>query len=299
LKFGVILPNYGVYADTMSIKQVALNAEDLQYDSVWATDHLIVPAKFRDDYGITYEVFSTLAYLAGLTEKIDLGSSLIVIPMRNPISLAKQIATIDSLSNGRVIIGAGAGYMQEEFAALGASFKLRGKYFDESLRIMKTIWTEEPSTFTGDFFRFENMTSNPKPVDKGGPPIWIGGDSTQALRRVAMYGDGWHPTGLTPSQISEGFDRIIHFASEKKRKRKFIVALRQSIEFSETKSEYYFGATGAKRWIITGSIDKIIKSIDDLSKVGVEHLLCSFQMKPKEILNNITRFAKEIIPSFR
>jgi alkanesulfonate monooxygenase SsuD/methylene tetrahydromethanopterin reductase-like flavin-dependent oxidoreductase (luciferase family) len=142
MKFGVILPNYGAYASADLICRAALECEALGYNSAWTTDHIILPLEFRDEYGNTYESLSTLAFLSGVTKRITLGSSIIVVPMRNPVYLAKQIATIDSFSGGRLIIGAAAGYMEQEFIALGANFNERGKIFDESLGVMRNPFGE-------------------------------------------------------------------------------------------------------------------------------------------------------------
>lgn len=150
--------------------------------------------------GDALEQLSLMAFIAGKTRTLRLVSSVMIVPHRNPVVTAKALATIDVLSHGRVTVGVGVGWLREEFRALGApDFDRRGTVSDEYIRIMKTLWTECPASFTGRFYRFEAVQCLPAPVQKPHPPIWVGGHSPAALRRVARLGDGWHPVGANPA----------------------------------------------------------------------------------------------------
>jgi probable F420-dependent oxidoreductase len=150
--------------------------------------------------GDQLEQLSLMAFIAGKTRALRLISSVMILPHRNPVVTAKMLATIDVLSGGRVTVGVGVGWMREEFEALGApDFDRRGAASDEYIRIFKALWTQDPASFHGEFYRFEAIRCLPHPVQKPHPPIWIGGHSKAALRRVARLGDGWHPVGANPA----------------------------------------------------------------------------------------------------
>ena len=141
-----------------------------------------------------------MAFVAGQTRTLRLVTSVMILPYRNPVLTAKMLATIDVLSRGRVTVGVGVGWLREEFEALDApDFDRRGAVSDEYLRIFKTLWTQDPASLRGEFYRFDSLRCLPQPVQKPHPPIWIGGHSKPALRRVARLGDGWHPVGANPA----------------------------------------------------------------------------------------------------
>jgi Coenzyme F420-dependent N5,N10-methylene tetrahydromethanopterin reductase and related flavin-dependent oxidoreductases len=200
MKFGVCIPNFGNNANKLTIDKVAESAERFEYDSIWTTDHIIVPKKERT-YVNTYESISTLAYLSAKTENILLGTSIIVLPLRDPIILAKEIATIDNLSEGRVILGIGVGWLREEFVFLKKDFQNRGKIADEYIKTMKEIWIKEEIEYKIDE-ETVNFVSLPKPIKI--PKILIGGNSKRAIKRAAKIGDGWFPVGMHYDDIRKG-----------------------------------------------------------------------------------------------
>lgn len=210
--FGLILPNYdhSPANNADGLRRAAQAAEAAGFDSVWATDHLLVPDTPRAaPYTNLTEALMTLGYLAGLTRRVKLGTSVIVLPMRNPVIVAKQVAALDVLSGGRTILGVGVGWNETEYGFLNADFKRRGRLADEYIQVIRALWESRGlAAFEGETFRFADAAFAPKPVQRGGIPIWIGGTSGAALRRAAALGDGWHPSGLEPAAIAERLSRL-------------------------------------------------------------------------------------------
>ena len=182
MKFGACIPHYGVPMSKKAIADFCKLAEGLNFDSIWTTDHIAVNKQYADPYGSIFESLMTLSFAAAHTEHVKLGTSIIVLPMRNPILFAKQTATLDQLSDGRLILGLGAGWMDDEFATLGFNFRDRGKIMNEQIRLLRILWTEAKPKFDGHFFKFSDIAFLPKSVQENGPQIWIGGSSHSAFR---------------------------------------------------------------------------------------------------------------------
>jgi probable F420-dependent oxidoreductase len=208
MQFGLILPSYLPEASVGGLRRAAELAEELGYDSVWTTDHVMMPRDGLSHYFSVFEVLTTMAWLAAFTSKIKIGVSVLVLPQRHPVIVAKEVATLDRLSGGRAIVGLGAGWSEQEFGYLDANFKDRGRMLDEAILLLRQLWSEPEKAFRGSFFRFENQTFAPPPAQEGGPPIWIGGSSNAALRRAASYGDGWHSAGMAPEDFKVKADAL-------------------------------------------------------------------------------------------
>ena len=191
MHFGVILPNYGRDATPDAIRRTAELAEELEFDSVWTTEHIIVGPEGVDPYGRVYDPLVTLAWIAGWTERIGLGTSIVLVPLHHPIHLAKEVATLQELSGGRFTLGVGMGWHRDEFDFMGVEFERRGRRGDEAIRIMRALWSGERN-FDGDHWSFHEATFEPRPSRQ--PEIWVGGSSRQALRRARELGDAWHPS---------------------------------------------------------------------------------------------------------
>lgn len=213
MKFGVSLINRGEMATPENMIRFVRRAEELGFDTVTISDHIVIPKAMPANYPYHpegkfswetardyYEPLATLMFLAGATTSIRLGTSVLILPYRNPVVVAKMIATIDALSGGRTFLGVGTGWWEDEFLALGLPnhFRERGARTDEYIRIFRNLWSEENPAFSGDFYSYGDLEFSPKPAQPGGVPIWIGGHSGRALRRVAELGDAWHPIGLRP-----------------------------------------------------------------------------------------------------
>jgi len=206
MKYGLILPNFGPQASAEELVAAAQAAESLGYDSVWTTDHLVLPRSDAQVYGHILEALMTLAHLAACTQRIRLGVSSLVLPQRDPALAAKQLASLDCLSGGRAMVCVGVGWSSGEFANLGQRFEDRGRRLDEAVRLLRLLWASDEAaglTFEGRFYQLREAVFAPKPVQRPGLPIWIGGNSPAALRRAAELGDGWHPTRLPLREFAQ------------------------------------------------------------------------------------------------
>jgi probable F420-dependent oxidoreductase len=208
MKIGIHLPHIGRKAGPDSIRRAAIQAEELGYDDVWVSEHIIVPqgAPYPPSPNF-WDPVVTLTWAAAVTRKVRLGTSVLVLPLRHPLPLAKELATLQNLSEGRLILGAGVGWLEAEFDALGVPFKERGRRMDEGIAMMRAVWTQDPVSFDAKWIpaRIENMRTHPMPVSP--IPIWVGGLSEAALKRAARL-DGWHGTRTSPEEASALVKRL-------------------------------------------------------------------------------------------
>lgn len=231
MKVGVHVPQWGPDADRAGVLTVARLAEDIGLDSIWVADHIVYPLHSDSRYPYRadgppfapedgfLDAFTTLATIAGATERIMLGTSVLVLPMRDPLEVAKSVATLDVLSGGRVIVGVGAGWWREEFIALGAEFSRRGARMDEQIAILRTLWRDGGLSEHRGHYQYEELVSRPTPLQPGGPPILIGGMGATARRRAALLGDGWHALGSHDETLKEGFADVLRIARKAGRDR--------------------------------------------------------------------------------
>ena len=210
MRLGIHLPHIGRKAGPEAIRRAAVQAEELGFADVWTSEHIIVPksAPYPPSPAF-YDPVLTLCWAAAFTRRVGLGTSVLVLPMRHPLPLAKELATLQCLSEGRLILGAGVGWMEAEFAALGAPFRERGRRMDEGIRMMRAVWREDPVSFRARWIpaTIEAMRMLPQPVRP--IPIWIGGGSEAALRRALALGDGWHGSRLSPEEAKPVVARLI------------------------------------------------------------------------------------------
>ena len=204
------------------MRTVATTAERLGFSTIWAPEHVVLLDEYASKYPYSSgkfpgptdtpiaDPFTTLAYAAACTTKIRLATGICLVPEHNPLVLAKTVATVDQLSGGKFILGVGVGWLAEEFEALGVPFERRGPRTREYVEVMRKLWTERSSSHQGEFVKFTNVLSYPKPVSENGVPVWFGGESNPALRRVAEYGDGWIGFNLLPDEAVEKIKRINH-----------------------------------------------------------------------------------------
>ena len=218
MEIGCHLPNQGPLATREAIVTFAREAERRQIASLWVSDHVVFPRTATGSYPggrfphppdkAYLEPVTVLTAAAMATDRARLGSSVFILGHRHPVVMAKMLASIDALSGGRLICGVGVGWWKEELEILGAPFRARGRQADEAIQVFKALWTMDNPAFDGEFFRFRDLGFAPKPVQKPYPPIWVGGDSPGAFRRVVTLGDGWHATSKTPAQLSEALTRL-------------------------------------------------------------------------------------------
>jgi probable F420-dependent oxidoreductase len=213
MRLGVVLPNEALDADPREIARLAQRVEALGYSAVWLPDHLLPPAPFGDVYGGVYEPLTLLAHISALTERITLGTSVLILPLREPVLLAKQLATLERVAPGRVILGAGVGWDRDEFAALEVPFSERGVRADELIELIAHLHAAGEGGFGGRFHRVGDGVFAPRPSTR--IPLMVGGTSDAALRRAARVGDLWQAYGLTPDEFRALHTRLRSMASER------------------------------------------------------------------------------------
>jgi probable F420-dependent oxidoreductase len=265
MHFGVGLPHFRRLASTEAIVTVAQQAEALGFDSVWVSDHIVVPRSAIPRFGeVFFEPFTTLAYVAGKTRRIRLGTSVIILPYRHPLFMGKALATLDVLSGGRLIVGAAVGWLAEEFEALGIPFTERGARSDEALAVMRTLWTEAEPTFEGRFFRFSGIKAEPKPLQKPHPPIWIGGNSPAAFRRAAEFAGAWHPSHRPVEEIAAGARQFKALAKARGRDPKSLeIVARAPLRVITN------GDAPEPRPLLVGTPEQIVNDIGKYKEAGV------------------------------
>jgi probable F420-dependent oxidoreductase len=269
MKFGVCIPNYGESMTVDGFRTVALEAEKLGYDSLWTTDHLLMPVQSGTPYERILDSITSLAYLAPLTSTVKLGVSSLITAMRNPVVVAKQLSTIDNLSGGRVMLATSAGWNAHEFTHLGVNFHDRGRRLDESIKLIRTLWNEPRSTFEGKKIphKFSEVVFEPRPIQKH-LTIWIGGSSKAAMNRAARLGDAWHPNAL-PLDI---FSRMVaEFRALKGGEGKEI-CVRIGLNTKATQS-VYTGPQGERRLLLSGDTAENQRTISELEKLGVTRMI--------------------------
>jgi probable F420-dependent oxidoreductase len=210
MRYGFVVPNNFGVADPHQVAGLGVRAEELGFDSVWVNHHVLNVGYVRDRLGDRpyHDALVLLTWLAAQTSRVNLGTSVLVMPYLHPMVLAKQLATLDHLSGGRLVVGLGAGSLPEENAALGVPYESRGAYCNEFLEVLRKLWTQERASFTGEFFEFADIISSPKPLQQPHPPIVIGGNRPPALRRVARLGDGWHPMNCSPDGVRRRLETV-------------------------------------------------------------------------------------------
>ena len=215
MKVGVNLINFGPSANAANLRRWAEIVEALGYHMLMTSDHVTVTADVQARYPAPFhEPLTTMGWLAGITKKILIGTTVIILPYRSPLEIAGAFANIDQLSGGRCILGIGVGWAQQEFAALNVPFNRRGAMTNEYLAAIRELWTNEVASFDGEYVRFRDVRSSPRPVQDPHPPIWVGGASDAAMRRAVRYGSGWHPIRIKVSWLRDtGIPRLTEIAA--------------------------------------------------------------------------------------
>ncbi|MDG6981540.1 MAG: LLM class F420-dependent oxidoreductase [Nitrososphaerota archaeon] len=291
MKFGYVLPNYGDRVTPQELIEISSICEEEGFDSVWATDHVIMPMELREPYGQLVEPLTLLSFIGSRCDKIRLGTSCVVLPQRNPILLAKQSAALDVLSEGRLILGVGAGWAEKEFGYLNSDFRNRGKVMDESIALMKRLWKDDVVNFEGKFFNISDALFLPKPA-KRDIPVWIGGNGPTSTRRVVDLGDGWHPVGPDLETFSAGAERI------RGSKKGVTLSMRMTTDVRKRR-EAYVGANNEKRVAVSGTAEQIRKDIDAYAGAGLEYYCASVNHpEAAEIVKDLRRFSAEVIRSY-
>lgn len=303
MEFGCHLPVFGPSATRANLLTFAREMERLGYDSLWASDHIVVPHTIgsRYPYSATgqfplppdatfLEPLTALGMVAGVTERIHLGTTVLVLPHRHPVLAAKALATLDHLSNGRVILGAGVGWMREEIELLGAPFDQRGAWSDEAIRIMRACWRDERTRFQGRFFSFEDIGCFPKPVH-GDIPIWMGGHARPALRRIVALADGWHAAFPTAAGLEAGLDELrAECARQWRPFEELTITLRAGLAVRAHPG-------GPDRKALQGTADEIVEDLQRFKALGVSHVLMEASYRDLgHMISTFETFARDIRP---
>ena len=308
VRFGFSLQGRGALANREAIAGLAQRAEALGYDSIFVSDRMLIPLKSTSAYPYSstgafplgpdepwLEALTAVTWLATITQRIHVGVSVLVIPYRNPVFTARALATADYLSGGRVILGAGIGWWREEFDALGVPFEERAARTMESLRIMKEMWTKPRVAFEGRFWRVAEAGGvRPQPVQKPHIPIWMGGHSEAALKRVVAIADAWHPLGLRPPvmlhppEMAAAVSRLRAFASVAGRDpREITITFKGPVKLDP--------AAPKDRTPLTGSPAQIVEDLSAYVAAGVEHFVLDFSVPSvPEMHAVLERFASDI-----
>src|SRR5581483_3961620 len=296
MQFGVWIPTCRHLAAPEVIHRAVTRAEQLGYDSVWASDHVIVPDVALERIGAAiYDPLITLAVAAGATRKVLLGTTVLIVPYRNPVVTAKMISTLDALSNGRVVLGIGAGWLAEESAALNVPFEARGPMTDEYLAAMRELWTSEAPKFAGQYTQFSDLRFEPKPVQKPHPPIWVGGHARASLRRAAQIGDAWHPINRPVDALRAGKAEIGRLCEARGREVPPAVTLRNDVRVlraGEAAPPPLHGGV-----VVAGEPAALAGRVRELQAAGVEHLVLEFlSPDPDDLDRQMEWFAEAVRP---
>ena len=281
MKVGVNLINFGPGVSPASLKSWATLSEALGYHIIMTSDHIAITPDVQSRYPAPfYEPLSLLGWLAGVTTKIEIGTTVIIVPYRNPLELAKATANVDQLSDGRFILGVGIGWAQEEFHVLNAAYKSRGAVTNEYLAAVKLLWTQDVASYNGKFISFDDVHTAPRPIQTPHPPIWVGGPSDAAMRRAVRYGDACHPIRIQMDWFKNtGIPRLKEISDEEA---KSVPELCPRIRLRLTDSP----VTGSDRVVGEGDIDQIHRDLAELENLGCSYVILDTYADDLEAIKN-------------
>ncbi len=316
MKFGIKLANCERLPLRDGVGRVAVAAEKFGYESVWVSDHIIIPGdhtldeehkaavEFADKQQC--DALISLAYVAGMTSRIKLGTAVLVLPLRNPLLTAKMVASLDALSGGRVILGTGAGWLEEEFGRMSApAFGARGKVTDEWISILRSCWTQETVSHHGAHYSFDAVHFSPRPQRP--IPIWVGGNSPAALRRAGRLGDGWLGSRVSAQDIPSSIAKIKAAAETGGRDPSqlvFAMGIETDI-LAPGASRTVKGLIGAADRGLIGTADEIVEKLKTLEKAGINHLELRFRTMRDDSITTaeptlacMQQFSEFVMPCF-
>jgi probable F420-dependent oxidoreductase len=304
MEFGVTIPNNWGLEDPRTVIEFGPMAEELGYDSVWVMDHLFNNGYIRErlDDKPYYHPMATLSHISALTSKVQLGTSVLVLPYHNPVELAKYAATLDQMSGGRVVLGVGVGAMTPEFEALGIPLSQRGSLTNESMDVMRELWSNEDPRYQSARWEFSDLKFSPKPrqVMNGAPnvPLWVGGNSPGAHRRAARRGNGWHPSGVSAEEFAIGRRHIMELAEAAGRNPdELVMSVRVEVEAHGRPSS----DRAADRARLPGDdVAGMAAGIAAFREAGVSHLVMALNTGDVSRIRELMQvIATDVIPQFR
>lgn len=288
MQVGTFLPTYwttyGASTVAEAVRETALAAAELNYASLWANDHVLAPAH-RAEMGYIAEPLTTLASVIHLAPTLTLGTSTLVLPQRDAIVVAKQVATLDVLSGGRFILGIGVGWQEEEFAMLGADFAQRGAVADEAVAVMRALWSEERTTFHGSYYDFADAVFHPKPT-AGRVPLWVCGNTPAAIRRAARLGDAWNPFCMPLAEFTAG---VAALRADHHGRPMPLIAAHMQIRIGE--------AAGPPAHL-SGSAPEVLAALRGYREAGMDYLICDFVAPDlPDLLRQMRVMAQQVTPA--
>jgi probable F420-dependent oxidoreductase len=292
MQIGISLQNNWGVEDVQSLVQLARRAEEWGFASVWVHDHVFNAAHVYNRIGRKpyYEPLILLSYVAACTQRVGLGTSVLVLPYHNPLRLAKTAATLDVLSGGRLILGVGVGGIPQESEAMGSPYAERGAITDEAIAILKELWTKEDPSFAGKYYRFSDMPFSPKPLQKPHIPVLIGGNSPAAIRRAVRLGNGWHPFAISLETLLEGMHSLREYAQQ---------AGRDMAEIPVSVS-LPLGNPTPRGDALGTDAKEIVEKIQAFASVGVQLLVITGNTgNIAETLPAMDMLAREVLPVFQ
>jgi probable F420-dependent oxidoreductase len=294
IKVGVVLPTYRRLASPENIMRAAWLSESLGFDSVWVTDHIVVPSASVEAFGPDFfEAVSVMAYLAGITRRVEIGAAILIVPYRHPLILAKMISTIDQLSHGRVILGAGLGWLESESALMGVPHRRRARVADETLAALRACWESPEPEFHGEIYDFAGFHFAPRPHAERGLPVLVGGATTAALRRAARLGDGWIGDDQTFEEMEASLVQLDKELDAARRSRDgFEVAARTGLQVVAERAAVT-ASPSEKGWksaeFVTGGRtpfrglrEEVVADFRRAAELGVTHLVFEFPVSRGE-----------------
>ena len=296
MKFGFVIPHNWGLENPQDVLDIATGAEQRGFDTVWVNHHILTSGYVLDRLGDRpyYDGLTVLTYVAALTSKVRLGTSVLVLPYLNPMVLAKTLATLDFMSGGKLTVGVGVGALPQESAALGSDYRRRGAYADESIAIMKELWTQRDPSFDGRFFSFSGVKFSPKPAQKPHPPIWVGGHSPAALRRVARMGDGWQPTRAALEELPGRIQELkVQVEAAGRSMAEITLSVRTELDVGDS-------PVAEQRGPMEGTPDQLLRSIESYAELGVTDMaLAVSSWDVERIHRQMDAFAERVMPRAR
>lgn len=304
MKFGFSVVVRGADATPETFARMGERAEALELDSLWCSAHVIIPPQVKSGYSLVpglkhpehwkeryWEPFAVLSYLAARTSRVQLGTSVVVMPMHNPFELAKQVAEVDQLSGGRFIFGLGVGWFEEEFEVLGQDFHNRGARTNDGLELMKALWDEDPVTYRGRYYSVEQAFFAPKPVQRPSPPIWVAGGGKAALKRAARFGDAWHPVRPSYAYLERSIAELDGYVKAAGRPAHSVqIAVKCPVVFQS-------GPPSAQQPPTYGRAVDIADALKRYRDLGASHCVLDVVPETRAVaIDTMERFAQEVRP---
>jgi alkanesulfonate monooxygenase SsuD/methylene tetrahydromethanopterin reductase-like flavin-dependent oxidoreductase (luciferase family) len=281
LHLGLILPNYGEALDPEGLAGAALAAEESGFDSGWVTDHVVVPPEHAPIYGTIAEALVSLGFLAGRTERLELGVSALVVPQRNPVVALKQLTSLDFLSGGRIVTAVAAGWMEGEFRILGADFEHRGRTLNNWLRLAQSVFAQQP----GHIEELDGWMAPPL-VRPGGPELWVAGVSRATIRRAALTGV-WHPVALPPGELRRMAEEFLNLRPDGR------VMLRIGVYLKDEPAD---GKDERGRHAVTGPPEWVAERLAEYVEAGCDGFVVNLDHERPGLEERVRRFGEDVRP---